>query len=474
MAVAWKKLEGQAVSGKFHVRQHLGGSEHAGVFLTELDKGGEQKAAIKLIPLNPATAELQLSRWSLAAKLSHPNLIRLFESGRCRLGGTEFLYIVMDYAEEDLSQILPQRALTPVETRDMLGPTLAVLSYLHGKGFVHGHIKPANIMAHEDQLKLSSDGICRMSEPWSGLRHPSPYDPPESIGSRAATAGDVWSFGMTLVEVLTQQLPYWEPTRQADPDVPPAVPALFQDIARHCLRRDPQLRWTVAEIAARLDPAAAAAAAAAAPKTQTATASRKSPGVVRYLVPALAGAFVLAAIIAVPRLLSRRGSPPATAAAAHESPRAEAKAKAKSPAPAAEGAAQKPAEKKQTLSNAVASSGSSAPAPLLQTKMPAGDHVPGEVLQQVLPDVSDKARSTIWGTVRVGVKLFVDSSGNVTGATLDSPGASKYFAGLALNAARKWEFAPPKVDGQPVASQWLVRFHFTNTATNAFPQQTAP
>jgi TonB family protein len=468
MAVAWKKLEGQAVSGRFHLRQLLSGSEHAGVFLTEVDKGGQQKAALKLIPLDPATAELQLSRWNLAAKLSHPNLIRLFESGRCRPGGTEFLYVVMEYAEEDLSQILPQRPLTPVETRDMLGPTLAVLSYLHGKGFVHGHIKPANIMAHEDQLKLSSDGICRMSEPWSGLRHPSPYDPPESIGSRAATAGDVWSFGMTLVEALTQQLPYWEPTRQADPDVPPAVPALFQDIARHCLRRDPQLRWTVAEIAARLDPAAAAAA----PKTQPAIASRRAPQASRYLVPALAGALVLVAIIATPRLLSRRGSPPTTPA--HEPSRAELTAKAKSTASVAERAAQKPAEKKQPVSNAVSSHASWAPPPLLPTKVPAGERVAGEVLQQVLPDVSQKARSTIWGTVRVGVKVFVDSSGNVTGATLDSPGPSKYFADLALGAARKWEFAPPKVEGQPVASEWLVRFHFTNTATNAYPRQTAP
>ena len=106
--------------------------------------------------------------------------------------------------------------------------------------------------------------------------------------------------------------------------------------------------------------------------------------------------------------------------------------------------------------------------------MSTGDRVPGEVLQQVLPEVSQKARGTIWGTVRVGVKIFVDSSGNVTGATLDSHGPSKYFADLALDAARKWEFGPAKVDGQPVASQWLVSFQFTNAATNAFPRQTSP
>ena len=53
----------------------------------------------------------------------------------------------MEATEEDLSQILPQRRLTPEEAREMLGPVLDALSYLHGKGFAHGAIKPANIMA---------------------------------------------------------------------------------------------------------------------------------------------------------------------------------------------------------------------------------------------------------------------------------------------------------------------------------------
>ncbi len=476
MTGAWKKLEGQVVSGKFHLRQYLGGSEHGGVFLTELDQEATQKAAIKLIPADPATAELQLSRWSLAAKLSHPNLIRLFETGRCRVGGADLLYVVMEYAEEDLSQILPQRPLTPAETRDMLGPTLVALSYLHGKGFVHGHIKPANIMAHEDQLKLSSDGLCRMSEPWSGLRHAGPYDPPESTGSRGATAGDVWSFGMTLVEVLTQQLAYWEPTRQADPDVPPAVPALFQDIARHCLRRDPQLRWTVAEISARLEPAAAAAGATA-PKTPVTLAPQKAPAKPRYLVPVLAAAFVLAAIVAVPRILKRGPSVSPTPSSKREAPRTEPQPKQKAAIHAANRTASKPSEKNEKKQSPVVAAPpppGPTPQPIVQAKLETGDRVPGEVLQQVLPEVSEKARSTIWGTVRVGVKLFVDSSGNVTGAALDAPGPSKYFAELALDAARKWDFAPAKVNGQPVTSQWLVRFEFKNNSTNAFPRQTAP
>lgn len=480
MSEAWKKLAGQVVGGKFHLRQYLGGSEHGAVFLTErAAAAGPQKAAIKLVPADPATAELQLSRWGLAAKLSHPNLIRLFETGRCRLGGKDLLYAVMEHAEEDLSQILPQRPLTAAETRDMLGPVLGALAYLHGKGFVHGHIKPANIMAHEDQLKLSSDGLCRMSEPWSGLRHASPYHPPESTGSRASTAGDVWSLGMTLVEVLTRQLTYWDPTRQSDPEVP-TLPEPFQEIARRSLRRDPQLRWTVAEIATRLAPTAPAPAAQPGAQIRIGTGQRKPPAGSRYIVPVLAAAFVLAAIVAVPRIVKRGPDASAENSSKREAPRTESQTQTKSQpkqkpaAPVEEPTATNLPEKKQNPPAAVPLAPAHAQRPVVQAKLPAGDRVRGEVLQQVLPDVSEKARDTIRGTVRVAVRISVDSSGNVAETALDSPSPSKYFGDVALGAARKWEFAPAKVNGLPVASQWLVRFEFTGTATNAFPRQTAP
>ncbi len=101
----------------------------------------------------------------------------------------------MEYAEEDLADILPQRALTPEETRDMLGPVLDALEYLHGKGFVHGDLKPANILATGDHLKLSSDAISRVGESQGGSRRVDAYDPPEAISGMLTPAADVWSLG---------------------------------------------------------------------------------------------------------------------------------------------------------------------------------------------------------------------------------------------------------------------------------------
>src|SRR2546422_7733391 len=158
----------------------------------------------------------------------------------------------MEYAGEDLSQMLPHRPLTPAEARDMLAPALDALAYVHGKGFVHGHMKPANIMAIDDQLKLSSDGLCRMGESTGGRRKPRVYDPPEAARGTISPAGDVWSLGMTLVEALTQRLPVWGGKEHGEPALPETVPVPFLDLARHCLRRDPERRLTVAQLSARL------------------------------------------------------------------------------------------------------------------------------------------------------------------------------------------------------------------------------
>src|ERR1700674_411751 len=180
MSDTWKQWENQTLDNKFPLLRYLGGSEHCAVFLTER-RAGERlvKAAIKIIPAAPATGELQLSSWQQAAKLSHPHLIPIHEMGRFELGGVPVVYVVMECAEENLAQVLPGRALTVAEAREMLASVLDVLAYLHGKGFVHGHIKPANIMASGDELKVSSDALHRAGESLDGPGNQTPYDPPE-------------------------------------------------------------------------------------------------------------------------------------------------------------------------------------------------------------------------------------------------------------------------------------------------------
>src|SRR5260370_9045212 len=168
MTEAWNQWQGQVINGEFRLQKYLGGSEQSAVFLTELPGQNPKPAAIKLIPAgtsNPSNVDLQLSRLRLAMGLSHPHLIRLLDMGRCQLGSIDLLFVVMECAEENLAQILPERQLTSAETSDTLKPTLEALAYLHGKGLVHGHLKPANIIAIADKLKPSTSGPLRAFPP---------------------------------------------------------------------------------------------------------------------------------------------------------------------------------------------------------------------------------------------------------------------------------------------------------------------
>jgi len=483
MTESWKAYEGQVADAQFHLRRYLGGSDHAAVFLTELGEGQvhqAQQAAIKLIPAEPDSAETQISRWRQAAKLSHPNLLRIFQAGRCRLGDRNMLYVVTEYAAEDLSQILPQRPLTASETRDMLGPILDALAYLHMNGFVHGHIKPANIMAVDEQLKISSDGLCRAGRPTACRSKPGTYDAPEFPSSVASPAGDVWALGMTLVEGLTQRLPTWEHIREEEPSLPDNLPPEFRDLARHCLHRDPVRRWIVADLTRWLQPATVAPTPVAQrrePAAQPAAAANKYMNW-RYLLPAGAMAAILIAMLAGPKLFTghMEAQPAASedarlsvqpASQPHAAPQEAPPPEAKKPKLKIEAVAAAPAP---------APGPAAAPAPIsakppAPASKPAGETVKGEVLEQVLPQISEKARGSIEGRVHVSVRVSVDPSGKVIGAVFDSHGPSKYFAEQANTAAMRWKFFPPTVNGQNVPSEWILRFEFTSSGTTVHPSQ---
>ncbi len=450
MTGAWKQWEGQVVNREFHLRQFLGGGGNSAVFLTEHGDTGTQRAAIKLIPASPEYAELQLSQWRRAANLSHSHLIRLFQMGQCQLDNTGLLFVVMEYAEENLSQILPQRTLTLAEAREMLEPVLDALAFLHGQGFVHGHIKPANIMAVDDQLKISSDGLLRMGELRGGLEKPGVYDAPEMADGELSPAVDVWSLGVTLVEALTQRFPVREGSGQEEPVLPETLPAPFLELARHCLRRDPQHRWTVADIVAHIRQISPA------PEGRAVASPQRAVAKWQYVASAVALGLVLAAMLAGLRLFNRHRD-------AQPAPSIEVKQLGGQLEPARKSTQRTDKEKGDTS----AQSDVGPPAPTVGL-------VPGKVVHQVLPDVPRNARNTIQGRVRVGVRVRVDPSGGVAGAKLDSPGPSKYFAGLALKAARHWKFDPAKIDGKNVSSEWVLRFEFGKAGTKVLPVRAAP
>ena len=451
MSETWKRWEGQVVNGALPLVRYLGGSDHSAVFLTERVGGSPQKAAIKLIAAGDG-AEEQLLRWKQAAKLTNPTLIRLFECGRCELEGTALLYVVMELADEDLSQIVPERSLSADEVDALLPTVLKALSHLHGRGLVHGRITPSNIMAAGDQVKVASDTLRAVDETATRKRELTVNDAPETGSGKLSAASDMWSLGVTLAEVLTQRRPSWSRSDAAAPKVPDGIPQPFQDIVRHCLVSDPKERWGITQIAERLFPEAGATKGGA-PAPQVSQGKKKA--VWPYVAAIGALAFVGWMLMGRPKAPS--ATEPSQPAAQLQPPGTV----SREPATARKGREPKPSP---TRGKATAG----------DSGAPRADVINGAVLQQVMPRVAASARDTIEGKIRVWARVKVDPSGNVTEAALEKHGPSKYFARLSLEAAREWKFTPPQEQGRAVASEWRLRFGFRRTDTEVVPEQVSP
>jgi TonB family protein len=456
MTEAWKQWEGHVVEGRFTLREFQGKSDHSAVFQTTYGTYA-QAAALKFVETTPASAQAQLARWERIAKLEHPHMLRLFHWGRCQLGTAPMLYVVTDLADENLGQILPNRALTSSETEYMLRSVLEVLGYLHNSGFAHGRLKPGNIMAVGEDLRLAGDTLRPVGEKDISPHQPSAYDAPEILTAGSTPAGDIWSLGITLVEALTQKASPGEAARLVDPTLPETIPAPFLEIARQCLRLDPQRRWTVADIAARLLP--------------TATPPKKSSRV-PYVVAA--GAVLAAGLLAGPKLLHRTPAPttPPTSTSVPDPV-----ADVPGPGPVAQPHDPAPKAPKSTSEPARTKPAQPVPAPAPsspKTASSAKASTEGAVADRVLPKVSQRSLNTITGKVRVTVKLAVDPNGKVSNAALQSAGPSEYFAGAALQASRHWKFDPPQAGGAPVPSQWLLRYAFGRGGVEVHPEQVSP
>jgi TonB family protein len=422
----------RVIDGRFPLLQELGGTQWSSAYLTEIDDGRAQKAAIKIFPFESVDLPTTIARWEVAETLSHPHLMPLFYAGRCEFEGEDLLYVVTEYADETLSQILPDRPLSPREAREMLGPVLGALSYLHQRGLTHGHLRPTNIMVIDDQVKLSPDfGWCSRSR--------SIYDPPEAGSGSVVPPADIWSLGILLVEALTQHLPAWDRSQDDEPEIPATIPEPFFTICRECLHADPERRSTLAAIEALLNPPQAAEPAAEPAEAivdRTAKPSFRSRamilGGVALVLFLMFGAFVFGWNLT-----------PDSPASAPQPP---------IPQPAA----------------------APAPAPAPAAEPPKGGVVKGLVTHQTLPDIPAKIVGAVRGHFKVQIRVEVDPEGNVSEASIDWPGPSSYFANQALRAAQDWKFTPARVHGRAVPSTWLLQFQFGQSQSAVTQSEESP
>ncbi len=509
MSEAWTQWQGHVINGTFPLRRYLGSSDHSAVFLTELAAREPSEVALKLTPATAGVEDAQLADWSSAAGLAHPHLIRLLETGRCQLDGMAYLYAVMEYADQSLAEVLRKRALTEGEASEMLLPTLNALAVLHSRNLVQGRLKPSNVLAVADQLKLASDTVRRVGEARPSSHKASIYDPPEAWDEGYSTAGDIWALGVTLFEALTRSPPLGLDERRGVVPLPPDFSPTFREIVTGCLSRRPYDRPKVTEIEAWVrrqsgesitprsapppaprepvaresaapepkipQPIAArsAAPAPALPERAAPEASKVESRIepaqrppVRAVVsqdvaallfskwrafaPVILGAVVVLVLgwTAV-RALRSHGNPTPTSVQAPQG--------APSQTPG-EGPHVVPPVPSPVAAASNRNSGSIARTTQVKATTLSS------VIHEEVPDVPRSARRTIRGHIKVYVRVIVDPDGTVYAALADRPGPSRYFERLSIEAAKKWTFPPADTEGQRLLQ---VRFDFSRGGTTA-------
>jgi tRNA A-37 threonylcarbamoyl transferase component Bud32 len=272
------------LGGRFALVREIGSGGMSTVFLGR-DEVLDRPVAIKI--LNPDLEGSDVSsrfrrEGRTAARLSHPNIVQVYDAGEDELGGHEVSYIVVEYVPGgDLKDLIDGRGPIPGAMLSRIGAAVADgLAHAHERGIVHRDIKPQNVLLDEyGSPKLTDFGIARAldmkgSTSTDSYLGTALYSSPEQLRGEGITPkSDVYSLGATLYHAAVGEPPFsGDPlqvaTQQvAKPPVPPrargaAVGERLEALILRCLAKDPAERPDAATLNERLLQISAAAAGA--------------------------------------------------------------------------------------------------------------------------------------------------------------------------------------------------------------------
>ncbi len=256
--------------GRYQIIDKLGRGA-MGLVYRAIDPLIERELAIKtLLPDLPEdiVAEVRerfLREARAAGKLSHPNIVTVFDVGEQDGVG----YIAMELvAGRSLQQILREPESLPFDTVAEIAAQVAdALDHAHGHSIVHRDVKPGNVMvAPSGRAKLTDFGIAwvpssSMTQTGAALGSPKYMSPEQATGQPVEPRSDVFTLGVLLYEMLTRRNPFSReddvspfdvmdriaqephpPVREINPE----VPAAFEQIIDRALAKKPEDRYASA------------------------------------------------------------------------------------------------------------------------------------------------------------------------------------------------------------------------------------
>ena len=236
-------LQGTTLDGAYLLGQCLGADERTIIFKAQVQAGSAATAIVKIFRAEASAAEKQIALWEEIKKLNHPNLATIFGAGRTNVQGHQLIYVAVEPADEILDKILRERALDADEAGELVVSVCRGLEHLHAAGFVHGSVSPGEVLGIGHAIKLSTEGVRKVSSTFDIDVNDAKYRAPESPNGNATPAADVWCLGATLFEAMTQR-EFAADSRSEAAKLPPP----FGSIVHRCLYTDPEARCTLHEV----------------------------------------------------------------------------------------------------------------------------------------------------------------------------------------------------------------------------------
>jgi eukaryotic-like serine/threonine-protein kinase len=252
--------------GRFRVERTLGHGGMAIVYLAN-DEDLHRPVAVKVLAEHLADDESIRKRFlreaRLAARLSHPNVVHVYDAGE-----TEGqLFIVMEYVPGET--LAASGKIPTLDAVRLALQACAGLQHAHDAGLIHRDVKPGNLLLRGDGvLKVADFGLARtadtthLTQLGTILGTAAYLAPEQAAGEEVTTAADIYSLGAVLYELLTGRPPFQfdslaelaekQSTGVITPvrEVEPAVPEPVEAVVMRCLAREPRFRpASAAEVA---------------------------------------------------------------------------------------------------------------------------------------------------------------------------------------------------------------------------------